>query len=474
MSSIKNYLSECHNIKYWDYDKNKVLGLDPKKLGMSSVKHAWWVCDNNHSYFKPIRGQASNHRCPVCESLAYKYPELKEFWGDNEKPFESFTSRSKERVNWVCDKGHKYSQVISSKTIQNLGCPYCSGRYASPDNNLWTSRPDLTEYWSVNNSGAMEEYLAGSKEEVLWVCPTHGEYLQEIRNRVKSHTMCPYCSGHRVNTLTSLGGTMPELVDEWSPKNSVSIYDVSVNSGYRAKWVCSNHGEYEQRVYAKSRGDQCPMCSGRQAHKGDNLAKDYPELKSRWVEELNGSMGSYKPSSNKVVAWRCKHHDVYYKSISKVTDRLGGCPKCSIRVTTPNRIIARRYKDLGAKLEEGLTIADKKYFVDVYLPEKRTVIEFDSYYYHKNKLKKDIYKTKKLLNAGYKVIRIREHGLHKQNHLVGNNNLQLIYTDSVLKEYHRASTKKEIEKFITKLDNLLLYDEPLHLEELISEVRAIG
>lgn len=43
---------------------------------------------------------------------------------------------------------------------------------------------------------------------------------------------------------------------------------------------------------------------------------------------------------------------------------------------------------------------------DIVLPSK-IVVEYDEWYWHKNSLKKDQHKTKKLLNKGYKVLRIK-------------------------------------------------------------------
>jgi hypothetical protein len=51
--------------------------------------------------------------------------------------------------------------------------------------------------------------------------------------------------------------------------------------------------------------------------------------------------------------------------------------------------------------------------VDVHIPSKNIVIETDGYFWHKDKLKKDIKKTEKLTNLGKKVIRLRELPLKK-------------------------------------------------------------
>lgn len=41
-----------------------------------------------------------------------------------------FTAGSSKKVWWKCDKGHSWEATISTRTLQNCGCIYCSNQKA--------------------------------------------------------------------------------------------------------------------------------------------------------------------------------------------------------------------------------------------------------------------------------------------------------------------------------------------------------
>ena len=58
------------------------------------------------------------------------------------------TSGSNKKVWWKCEKGHQWEAVISSRT-RGIGCPYCSGRLAIPnETDLATVHPEIAKEWN--------------------------------------------------------------------------------------------------------------------------------------------------------------------------------------------------------------------------------------------------------------------------------------------------------------------------------------
>jgi len=55
--------------------------------------------------------------------------------------------KSHKRAWWLCDKGHEWDAVICNRTKnkKSTGCPYCSGKLPSPDNNLKVKFPDIAK-----------------------------------------------------------------------------------------------------------------------------------------------------------------------------------------------------------------------------------------------------------------------------------------------------------------------------------------
>ena len=73
----------------------------------------------------------------------------------------------------------------------------------------------------------------------------------------------------------------------------------------------------------------------------------------------------------------------------------------------------------NAENRSKIEFNNKKYEVDIIIPDILVAIEYDGSYWHKNKVKRDNEKNKALNSLGYEVIRIREFGLPKLNDFVG-------------------------------------------------------
>jgi hypothetical protein len=88
------------------------------------------------------------------------------------------------------------------------------------------------------------------------------------------------------------------------------------------------------------------------------------------------------------------------------------CGKCNLIINGKKSsfITLNFYKKLGFG-EHNYNIEDKfggrKMNVDIAILEEKIVIEYDCLYWHKNSEIKDLKKTKRLLNNGWKVLRIR-------------------------------------------------------------------
>jgi len=82
----------------------------------------------------------------------------------------------------------------------------------------------------------------------------------------------------------------PHLIDEWSPNNSKTPYQVTHGSAYLAQWICRAHLHvWETRVHCRTiQRSGCPFCSNSRVLKGYNdLATIYPEVAALWDHERN-------------------------------------------------------------------------------------------------------------------------------------------------------------------------------------------
>ena len=107
---------------------------------------------------------------------------------------------SKKKVWWLCPKGHSYVSTPNHRTSKQ-GCPYCSGRKVSEENNLQKLFPEIATEWHPTKNGDLtpDDITYGSEKKVWWLCPQGHSHKSVVKNRTrKLHpTGCPYCSGNK-------------------------------------------------------------------------------------------------------------------------------------------------------------------------------------------------------------------------------------------------------------------------------------
>ena len=196
------------------WHKTKNGDSQPSDFHNGSNKKAWFQCDqvDYHVYEQTIANAAIGRGCPYCEhndthpndSLATLHPEIASEWSDKNAPLtaDQVAVQSQKKRWWICSKNpnHEWEAVVSSRTVQGTGCPYCSGRLASSDNNLEALFPEVAaEFNSVKNEKPANAYKPGSGKKVWWKCSANPEHEWEavIGSRTKLGTGCPHCFNER-------------------------------------------------------------------------------------------------------------------------------------------------------------------------------------------------------------------------------------------------------------------------------------
>ena len=192
-------------LRYWDDEKNNV---DPRTLTSKTEKEIWWKCEKGHSWKNKVSNQQRNKGCPYCNNkrllvgyndLKSLYPNLAKEW-DKEKngilqPTEVLP-RTNKTVWWKCEKGHSWKARIVHR-VDNVGCPYCSGRLVIPgENDLKTEFPRIAEEWHPTKNGMLkpENVKSGTARKVWWKCKNGHEWKTLISDRTRNGSSCPYCN----------------------------------------------------------------------------------------------------------------------------------------------------------------------------------------------------------------------------------------------------------------------------------------
>ncbi len=142
---------------------------------------------------KPLRFAVSN---------PYTFDNIRIWIVENKK---TFTFEGGEwKGNWsktLFFKCNKCSEVWDTSweyITEGTKCPYCVGKRVSPNRNLKTERPDLSEEWDYekNNGKLPENFMPYSGKSAWWICQNGHSWNTKITNRTGGSN-CPICSSSR-------------------------------------------------------------------------------------------------------------------------------------------------------------------------------------------------------------------------------------------------------------------------------------
>ena len=262
----------------------------------------------------------------------------------------------------------------------------------------------------------------------------------------------------------------PTLMAEWDwEKNNELGLDptaLTLGSNKKAWWKCSKGHEWQTRISHRNNGISCPYCSGRFAIKDENDLKTInPDLAREWNYVKNGNLKpeDFMPNSHKKVWWRCNKGHEWIATIGS-RNMGNGCPFCQSEKNTsfPEFVILYYLQKQG--IEAIHSYKEKGYELDIYIPSIRIAIEYDGYFYHKNKTKKDLEKNLKCKKDGIKLYRIREDlpslNNYSIDYIVDKNQKDLAEVlQKVLSEIVGFTIDINISRDAIKIENLREYTE---------------
>ena len=144
-------------------------------------------------------------------SLAKEHPVLCKEWDytKNSLDPDQVTSGSKDKVWWICERGHSFEATIANRAKRHTadgsysGCPICARdkqglqrtlSRAEAKGSLQDLYPELAaEYNDEKNVLTSKEVTPGSSRKVWWKCSQGHEWEAIIINRVKRNSPCPLC-----------------------------------------------------------------------------------------------------------------------------------------------------------------------------------------------------------------------------------------------------------------------------------------
>lgn len=395
-------------------------------------------------------------------SLAVKAPHLVDEFHPSKNSItpDQITYSSNKKVWWKCLlSGHEWEATVGNR-YRGSGCPGCSGRRLSGENNLAVKCPHLIAQWHPTKNGSLSPWDVAprGKTKVWWQCENGHEWRATAGNRYMG-TGCPHCDGRRVTPENNLAIKYPLLVLQWHYEKNCNLSPDQVMPGSSRKvwWKCESGHEWRASIQARVRGQKCPFCIGKRASLENNFAVKCPHLLSEWHYEKNQlSPHDVTYGSKKVVWWKCKFEHVWKAAI--YTRAAGhGCPKCNFR---SSRLEVRIYCELKYIFRDTLWQAKiQKREVDVFIPSHSVAIEVDGWYWHRtsDRLDADNQKSMLLKSNGIKLIRVMDNRMERSKKTTC-----LLYKNG---EHERDVVVRLLNLFVTELN--LSSDEKININSYL-------
>lgn len=374
----------------WDDEKNK--GLYPTDVTAGADKKVWWKCWKGHSWYAYIYSRKAGTGCPFCEGvqvitgendLATVRPDIASEW-DYEKNFpltpSEIAAYSGKKAGWICKEGHSWDAVVSSRTLGNSGCPYCSGRKVLEGyNDLKSQNPDLASEWHPEKNGELrpEHIYKSTHKKVWWKCENGHSFRAAVSWRA-SGTECPYCKGKALlQGFNDFATQCPELCSEWdTEKNKIMPHEINRWSKEKVWWKCDKGHEWQTAVADRAKGNGCPYCGNRVPVEGENdFYTMNPELMKEWNSEKNAGVDPHRLTYQSTISvwWKCKKGHEWQAPI--YSRRKGcGCPICAKDINRHSVIKGRN--DLQSRFPELVASWDD---------ERNGVLKPDSIMTHSNR-----------------------------------------------------------------------------------------
>ena len=199
------------------------------------------------------------------------------------------------------------------------------------ENSLANKKPWLVAEWSERNGSISPDDVPYGSKKLYWWHGSCGHEWQASAKARSSGENCPICSNARIVAgINDLASLKPELLKEWSPKNTIQPTEIGVGSHKKVLWIGACGHEWSAEIRNRVRGAGCPYCSHNAVLQGFNdLATVLPQVAKEWSPR-NAPLKPTQvtPYANRKVWWKCEQGHEWFTLIS--TRAYGSkCPYCS-------------------------------------------------------------------------------------------------------------------------------------------------
>ena len=458
--------------KEWHPTKNGAVSPADIKFGIHTL--FWWFCPKTCPQGCPHEWQSRPFNrlvngCPTCSpqprkicvhmSIQTTHPDIAKQWHltkNGDLTPDKVTFGCNKKVWWLCPNTcsegckHEWEVAVNSRGDRERGCPFCSkpAKKICIHDSVLHNYPELAKQWHSTKNGHLtaDKVSVGSGKNIWWLCPKtcpagcKHEWQATPCNRINNKSGCPNCSHNQKNTCihTSIRTTHPHIASQWHPtKNGDSKPDdFTAGSNLEVWWLCPNicsegcKHEWETRIVHRANGIGCPFCSLPPKYMCIHSSLEYknPELAKEWHPIKNGDLkpSEFTTGSGQKVWWVCKKNNTHeWEATIDHRTNNRQCPYC--HYTTESILydyIKSHFPSVIAEFKLDSCKSKQHLPFDFCIPELKTIIELDGAQHFRQvsnwqkpdeSMQRDIFKMRKAIDVGYKIIRIFQEDVYNNN-----------------------------------------------------------
>ena len=310
------------------------------------------------------------------------------------------------RTTWECQRcGTKWRAVYNSLQ-RGTACPVCG--ILKRSRSLAKGPEDYHSLARARGFQWLGPVVERSIEKTRWRC-TSGHVWPACYGKIKWGRGCPVCAREATAERARQQRHSPARYHALALRRGFRWLGPEVtHANARTTWECRQAGHRWQSTYNKvNHGRGCPRCALRS--RADCFRHSPEDYHSLAAERGFAWLGPEVLTVAEKTSWRCpKGHEwsATYNSIQQGS----GCHVCQDRVN--GRLVSQIQRRLCRRLGGQLNKRVGTYAIDVALEVDgvRIAVEYDSWYFHGGQEDLDQARDQALMEAGWRVVRIRSPG----------------------------------------------------------------
>ena len=337
----------------WDSELNSQNGIFPQLLGSQSNTYAYWKCKYGHRWKAKINNRYNGRGCPECNKRKKtSFPEqaiffyVKQVFSDAINSYKDIFKNQMELDIYIPSVkiGIEYDGVAwhNDNTYEREKEKYRICKENSI--RLFRLRENNSSCNEINDTAdiviPVKKAFSGNAKDYLFIDEAIQQLfsiMQAEHNDIdtKKDRNLIYENFISILEKNTLQSKYPQIAMQWHPiKNGLLTPQmVTPHSNIKVWWWGKCNHEWEASIAVRTRGNDCPYCSGQRVLKGFNdLQTVFPEISKQWhpIKNNNQTPDMFTFGSGHRAFWLCpKCNQEWEARINMRTTNKRGCPYCS-------------------------------------------------------------------------------------------------------------------------------------------------